>query len=318
MPQIDTVIFDIDGALVNVDDSYYYTIRDVVRFYFKNILKIPLTVELADKVVILNFKMISGFNDDWEICAALILFYLWKIKECVPQLTDNLRDRPPFISDFINKYLAAGGGLSKMVNWIKENSVHAEEIFLLWNQKQIIQIALEFYAGEKHCSDFYHFAPQYVKLANGNIARESTLLDPKLVKIIRKYQVGIFTGRSGVETNYIIKRMGWLKWIPPEAIITLESGIKKPSARGLDILRNRFQSKVGLYIGDSMDDFLTVKNLNQEYKEIKFLSAIVTGNDLFEKKEKERNFLPRGLDLLGGDVNQILLLLDDIRSGCAL
>ena len=39
---------------------------------------------------------------------------------------------------------------------------------------------------------------------------------------------------------------------------------------------------------------LTVENLNQEHKETKFLSAIVAGNDLFEKKEKEE-FLPRGL-----------------------
>ncbi len=303
--------------MINVHSAYYHTIRDTVRFYFEKILNMPVEVELADKGVILNFKMIGGFNDDWEICAALILFYLWKMKEYNIQLTYNLKNNPPLISDFINKYLTAGDGLPNMVSWIKENSAHAEEIFLLWNQKQIIQIALEFYAGEKYCSDFYYLAPQYVKLVNGNIDQESILLDPKLVKIIRKYWVGIFTGRGRAETNYILQKLDWLKWIPPEAVITLDSGIKKPSALGLNILRSRFQSKIGLYMGDTMDDFLTVENLNQEHKETKFLSAIVVGNDLFEKKEKGRIFLPRGLDLLSEDVNQLLLLLDNIRSGCA-
>ena len=318
LSQIDTIVFDIDGVLVNVDASYYQTIRDTIRFYFERIIKIPLKAELAEKGIILNFKMIGGFNDDWELCAALILFYLWKMREYDIPLTDNIKDSPPFISDFINQYLADGGGLSKMVNWIEENSAHAKKVFSLWNPEQIIQIALEFYSGEQYCTDFYHFKPQYIKSAEGNMIRDTTLFDPKLIKIIRKYRTGIYTGRGDAETNYVLKKLGWAKWVPSEALITLDSGIKKPSPLGLARLQSRFQSKVGLYIGDTMDDFLTVENFNRLYRGTKFLSAIVTGEDFLEKEIKKGVFLPRGVDLLGRDVNQILLLLDDIRSGCAL
>lgn len=273
-----------------------------------------MKVELAERGVILNFKMVGGFNDDWELCAALILFYLWKMKEYNIQPTDDLKGSPPFISDFINQYLADDGGLPKMISWIEENSTHTEEIFSLWNREQIIQIALEFYAGEKYCTDFYHFEPQYVKLAEGNIIRDTTLLDPKLVEMIRKYQVGIFTGRGGAETSYVLKKLGWLKWVPPEVIITMDSGIKKPSPLGLAILQSRFQSKVGLYIGDTMDDFLTVENFNRQYQETKFLSAIVAGEDFLEKEIKKGVFLPRGVDLLAEGVNQILGWLEGIES----
>lgn len=315
LTRIDTIIFDIDGVLVNVDSSYYQTIKDTVKFYFENILKMPLPAELAEKEVILKFKMIGGFNDDWELCAALILFYLWKMKEYRIPLTVDLLSKPPLISNFIREHLADGGGLPTMVHWLKDRATHPEEIFSIWNQEQIFQIAKEFYAGEQYCYDFYHFHPDYIKKAEGNIARETTLFESELVNFIKKYHIGIFTGRSGPETAYVLKKIGWLNWLLPESIITFDHNIKKPSSSGIEILSDRFQSETGLYIGDTMDDFLTVQNINKKFQVTKYLSAIITGQNLREKREKERVFLPKGVDLLGENVNEVVRLLADIYYG---
>jgi len=57
---VDTVIFDIDGVLVDVSASYYQTIIDTVQYYFSNILKMPGEAKLVDKQMIDSFKMIDG------------------------------------------------------------------------------------------------------------------------------------------------------------------------------------------------------------------------------------------------------------------
>lgn len=314
LTQIDTIIFDIDGVLVNVDSSYFQTIKDTVQYYFTNIIKMPLEVDLTEKETILNFKVAGGFNDDWELCATLILFYLWKMKEYQISKTSDLKARPPFVSDFITQHLAEGGGLAQMTSWIKENSTFSKQIFALWDKKMIFQIAQEFYAGQRYCYDFYHFQPNFINSYEGNMMQESILITPQAENILKNYHIGIYTGRNQAETNYILGKMGWLKWITPGSVITSDDKIKKPSPLGLEILSRRFRSKGGLFIGDTMDDYLTVYNLNKEHQELKYLSAIIIRADSATNKEKELVYRQRGVDLLGENVNKIIHLLKGISN----
>ena len=310
LAQIDTIIFDIDGVLVDVELSYHKTIRDTVQYYFKNIVKMPpMEIDLVDNTVLMNFKMAGGFNDDWELCAAIILFYLWKSKEYQLQSISELKDKPPLISDFVQQHLSDGGGLPRMIDWIREKSIQADEIFSLWNKEIIFQLAKEYYAGQKHCFDFYNFQPDIIKKQEGNIEQESILFEPVLEDKLKKFKVGIYTGRSRGEASYIIEKIGWKKWLAPEMIITCEDNIKKPSPAGLKLLLDKFCSRIGLYIGDTRDDLLTVQNLNKEEKRIRCLSAIVTGEHLAEKREKEKFYKDKGADLLAGNVNQVLQLV---------
>ncbi len=314
LSQIDTIIFDIDGVLVNVALSYYQTIKDAVQYYFTHIIKIPPKVELVERETILSFKMAGGFNDDWELCAALILFYLWKIKEYQIPTTSDLRDRPPVLSDFIAQHLNDGGGLSKMVSWIREQASNAEQIFSLWDKEMIFRLAKEFYAGQRHCYNFYHFQPSLISLVEGNMAGESILINQQSEQVLKNYKVGIYTGRNQAETNYILQKMGWQMWLTPDCIITAEDKIRKPSPLGLEILSNHFQSRKGLFIGDTMDDYLTVYNINRKYQESRYLSAIVTGEDSLTNKERDRAYQQKGVDLLSENVNQIILLLNHITN----
>ena len=80
--QTDAVIFDIDNVLIDTRHSYLDAIRNTVELYlthgpvpffsrspggkFPSLLK-PEEVD--------QFKLLGGFNDDWECCYGL-LFYL--------------------------------------------------------------------------------------------------------------------------------------------------------------------------------------------------------------------------------------------------
>ncbi len=310
LTQIDTIIFDIDGVLVDVKLSYHKTIRDTVQYYFKNIVKMPLMeIDLVDSTILMNFKMVGGFNDDWELCAAIILFYLWKSEEYQLQSARELKDKPPLISDFVKQYLSDGGGLPKMIDWIRGNSDYADQIFSLWNKEIIFQLAKECYAGQKHCFNFYHFQPSIIKKQEGNIEQESILFEATLEDRLRKFQVGIYTGRNRGETSYIVGKIGWKRWLSPKMIVTREDNIKKPSPAGLKLLLDKNFSRRGLYIGDTRDDLLTVQNLNRKEKRIRCLSAIVTGEYSAEKREKERFYRDKEADLVAGNVNQVLRLV---------
>jgi len=309
LAEVDTIIFDIDGVLVDVSSSYYQTIIDTVQFYFHHIVKITGKINLVEKHTIYHFKMVGGFNDDWELSAAAVLYYLWKIEEYNIKSLEELKNNPPVIDEFINKNLAGGGGLSKLINWIKENSSSSDNIFFLWNKEKIFQIAKEFYAGEKHCFRLYHFYPDIVGNDEGNIEKEIILIKPEISEKLQKYHVGILTGRSKTETRFITEQINQDLWLNPEMVVTSEDKIKKPSPDGLRYLLEKSQSKLGLYIGDTMDDLLTVNNLNQQHKKRDCLSALVLGRDFVENKDQKEHYLKNGVDILAEDVNQMIELI---------
>lgn len=308
--QIDTIIFDIDGVLVDVDLSYYQTIIDTVQYYFHQVIHVPGNINLIDKNTILNFKTIGGFNDDWELTAAVILYYLWKMKEYRLNFLKELKDLPPLIDNFMIENLSGGGGLPQLVNWIKNNASSPDEVFNLWDKERIFKLAQEFYAGEKYCFRLYHFHPKMLKRFKGNIEKERAIIKPEVVEIARQYHVGILTGRSRAETELLMERISWNAWLAPETMITFEDDMGKPSPDGIKVLMKKFQSKLGVYIGDTMDDLLTVNHLNRYLEQQSCLSALVLGNHFSEKEATILYYMEHHVDLLAENVNQVIQLID--------
>ena len=64
MPALpDVIVFDMDGVLVEVTDSYRETIRATVRHF---------TGEEVSQRLIQEFKNQGGWNNDWDLVSALI------------------------------------------------------------------------------------------------------------------------------------------------------------------------------------------------------------------------------------------------------
>jgi len=311
--EVDTIVFDIDGVLVDVSASYYQTIIDTVQYYFSSIMNMPGKDKLLDKQMIDSFKMVGGFNDDWELTAAAVLYYLWKMKEQQIVSIKELKNNSPVISEFINKNLSGGGGLTQFITWIRENTYNPEDIFILWDKEKIFQIAKELYSGGKYCFRLYGFSPGIIDNIDGNVEQEVLSIKPRIEKMLKKYNIGILTGRNRAETDFLIERIKWKSWLQPERVVTAEDGLKKPSPAGLRYLMNKFQSEVALFIGDTMDDLLTVKNLNSQNDSINCLSALVLGQDFKKGVKYKEHYLKNNVDILAEDVNQVINLLENSR-----
>ena len=313
LSEIDTIIFDIDGVLVDVSSSYHQTIIDTVQYYFYNFINMQGRENLVDKNTITAFKMIGGFNNDWELAAAISLYYLWKMKEYHAKSMKELKEKHLSIDDFINENLSKGGGLAQLTTWVKDNSSNVDEVFALWNKKKIFQIAKEFYAGEKNCFQLYGFHPEIVLQTKGNIEKEIILIESEISEILKNYPVGILTGRKRTETSLIMEKIGWRSWIDTGIVVTSEDYSTKPSPDGLNSLLEKFQSRMGLYIGDTMDDLLTVKNLNYYHDKLHCLSALVLGDDFLRKKGKKEYYMENNVHLMAANVNQVVAFVQKVR-----
>ena len=309
LAKIDAIIFDIDGVLVNVDLSYYQTIQKTVQFFLARFIPQTETIEMIDQDHIKAFKSKGGFNDDFELAAAALLYYIWKMKEFGPCSMETLKKKEPLIPDFLRENIKEGKGIKDMVRWIKCNASCPEAIFSLWKKDQIIQIAREFYSGEKYCFPFYQIHPHIIGRKKGFMESERILIQPELKGQIKQYKTGIITGRNHAEADFILKKMKWDSLIPPANRITAEYPYSKPSPKGLNDLMNQLKAEIGLYIGDSMDDLLMVNRYRKENPSKLCFSALIMEGYLSDQKSYLNEYLEQQVDIIAENVNQVIALI---------
>lgn len=290
IPKVDAIIFDIDGVLIDVSNSFRKTIIDTVQFYFSQNLRFKNDEKLVIADDIKVFKEAGGFNNDWELTEAIILFYLAKSFIFDSKDLAILRYQEPFLQDYIVS------GVREFEQSILEmiTASQVESVRGLWNKPLIRQIFQELYAGDK-CIDFYGFQPQYFK-GSGSMEGEVSLLDNSLISLA----VGIITGRTLLEAKEAIKFCGLE--VSVENIVSDDGHYKtKPDPQSLMHLSDKMGFKNAIYIGDSADDFQLVENYNSSVGKKCVLSAMVG----------ESSQAYAGADIIASSVNEVLKLIND-------
>ena len=311
--QVDTLVFDIDGVLIDVRDSYREAICQTVQFYFKEILRFQGSQNLINPEEVEYFKMAGGFNNDWDLTSAVVLFYLLKARENNLKDIDELKSREPDIKTFTTKMLSPGGGLAKVIDSIEKDGYAKEWILSLWDKDLITKIFQEIYAGEEYCFNIYGFHPSLIK-KDGLIKQERIIIDKKKKDFLQNYSIGILTGRTKREARIALERLGCEDNVFDGRIITADDGLEKPHPQGLKKLSASLKTKLGIYVGDTWDDLITVKNINKEERKIKFLSAIVLGGGFDLRSKAVKFYLNEEVDLLAQDVNSILYYLERVKN----
>ena len=141
--RVKKIIFDFDGVLAQTDKSYRQTIREVVDYYFLEIL--GLNGERG-KLVSLNdvqkFKDTGLYNNDWKLSYSFILYYLTIILEDL-QEKDGLGEfieklveiKFSNLQNFIKK-------LKQIGKFIKLRGINANELLKIKND---MNSGLDFY-----------------------------------------------------------------------------------------------------------------------------------------------------------------------------
>ncbi|HII67880.1 MULTISPECIES: HAD family hydrolase [Thermococcus] len=230
------LIFDVDGVLIDVSESYDLATKLTVEYFLKKLSK-GIEVEL-DLIRALRRKGV--FGDDFKVSEALI----------IGALTGDLRD---FVQNF-----PAGEG----IGWVRKQFGIAIE------PKSIEGIFNTFYLGEYYKERVFDF--------EGLWKKEKPIVKRELLeKANERFKLGVITGRSALELELAEKILGFHF----ENAVTRELYVK-PDPKALWYLT---KGEEGIYIGDTINDGLLVKNYKKAYE--KDFGFLMVGRDVKDVNE---------------------------------
>lgn len=282
-----TVIFDVDGVLVDVYGSFRKMISEAARVYLEKTIKHELDFEPLPDELVQVFKNHGGFNNDWELTRAAVLIYLdhWS-KNGISQLSP----------EEIKSYLEKAGSLSPGIKGVEE----------LINDKryspaEIEHLCMSLYAGSK-TEEIYGVKKHPDAPDRGFYLNEEVLIDESLLSDELIY--GIITGRTAGELALFFERVPRLKQLVGNNYVCDDGShlARKPDPEVISHLKRVVPPAI--FIGDTVDDIHTAKN----FKDYRIYSGAVA-----HTPELFRLFRSLKADIIAENINDLLLFIT--RSG---
>ncbi|MEF8828306.1 MAG: TIGR01548 family HAD-type hydrolase [Haloarcula sp.] len=287
--QVDAVVLDIDGVLVDVADSYRRAIVESLdRVYGDTI----------EKSAVQQFKDAGGFNNDWELTYAAALFVLAGRESAVSDLaafTDAIGER--------------GGGLDAAEAVVRDLLDEPAEtrVFDAWDPEQLRDVFQALYLGTELYRDIEGGEPPFD--APGYIHDEPLLVDDETLTDLReRFAVGVVTGRPAAEADIALERIGLD--LPAEHRFTMDDWEEgKPHPAALRTLAERFDAERIAFAGDTLDDVTTAVNADtadddRVYYGVGVLTGGLTGD------AGRRTFANNGASAVVESVTDLPELLD--------
>lgn len=290
--QADAVVLDVDGVLVDVADSYRRAILETVQ------RRHGATIE---RETIQRFKDAGGFNNDWELTDAAVLFVL-------AQQAGYDGDAVAF-TDAIAAHEKSGLAAARAVvaeaaaeqgfdghesrrdslpNQNARRSDDADEIEAEWDPEGVRETFQALYLGAELYREIEGEEPPFE--AAGYIHDEPVLVEPGTIEALQsRYDVGILTGRPESEAEIALDRAGVS--VPEEHRFTMDDWEEgKPHPHALMALAERFDAETTVFVGDTLDDVRTAVNAaeadpDRTYHGVGVLTGGLTGESGRRKYE---------------------------------
>ncbi len=284
--QVDSIILDIDGVLVDVSESYRRAIADTIE---------SLSGEEFPTGLIQSLKNAGGFNDDWELTDAGILCTLAK-----------RHGYPGDLVSLIQKIGDNGGGLITTKKIISEAIGSAAEDE--WDPQAVRSMFQSLYLGRERFIECFQHEP-IVDVPGYYLSEENIISEHMVDQFLNQFNIGVLTGRPIFEANMALKSIGIN--ISSTHIVAMESSpLKKPHPDGLLTLAHELNSSSLVYVGDTLDDIKTVVNAkkadpSRNYRGIGVLTGGLSGTS--GKKMFEEN----GADAVIPTINDLPELLSE-------
>ena len=300
LDNIDALIFDCDGVLVDVSKSYDLAIKQTTEYVldkFVNIRSIPISAQ-----IISEFKATGGFNDEVDVTYASILSLV-----VANRLKINAKK---FISKVIKN--ANVSGIVSVEKFLDTLDVDISDIRKKLDYpgphstNPLYQIFDQLFYGKKLYKKIFckktHFK------SKGLIENDVVIVNEKLINSMNK-KLAIVTGRGLESTRYSLGKL--FSKFDVSSSVFLEDHprrLAKPNPKSLIMAIDNLHSQSCIYVGDSMEDLMMAKKANRMGKQILFCGIYGTAaNPNSKKKLFEKNkadiilesiaLLPKALNL---------------------
>ncbi len=261
-PAFDAVVFDIDNVLIDTRRSYTDAIRWTVEMYLTE-GSVPLFRPMkrsSDPMLLTakdvdEFKLLGGFNDDWDCCYGLLVYLI-----SLPIKKRNL--------DRLKQVMS----IKKLAQKVKTRPLRITGITKMFGRppgitiEKISRIFQEVYLGKELFQSIEKKEPEYWN-KRGLIFNERLVFKRPLLEKIKNLgvQLGIATGRSRFEAVYALRHFNVLDLFDTmtpmdevkKAEKILKQSLRKPHPYSIiETAKKLGVAKRYLYIGDLPDDVL--------------------------------------------------------------
>jgi HAD superfamily phosphatase len=235
--QVDAVVLDVDGVLVDVSESYRRAIVESVERVYG---------ETIPKAGVQSFKEAGGFNNDWELTDAAALYVLAGregLDVDLAAFTDAIADR--------------GGGPAAAEAVVRDSLADATPVFDAWDPDRLRAVFQQLYLGAELYRDLEGREPDLD--TGGYIHDETVIVTPETLDALADYPLCVLTGRPAAEADVALDRAGLA--VAPDRRFTMddwEAG--KPDPTALVTLAERTDAGAVVFVGDTLDDVRTARN----------------------------------------------------------
>ncbi len=279
--EIDAVIFDCDGVLIDVSKSYDLVILKTTQYALENFAKINDAIDVDFKIID-GFKSTGGFNDEVDLTyAAIISLVAAKKLE---------KDQTSFIFDVIKnadssgirsveKYLETQVDISDIKKQLSYPGVHHEN--------PLYQIFDQLFYGPELYQKLFKNSSKFSE--SGLIEQDDVILNNSLIEKLQKKfdsKIAIVTGRGKESISYSLKTL--LEKFDLKNSVFLEDEsreLAKPNPQSLLDSIKGMNSVSTLFVGDSMEDFIMAKKATNLGSKTIFCGIIGTSKTPQEKLE---------------------------------
>ena len=273
----DGIIFDCDGVLIDISESYDLAIRNTAKHILEEYgIKNPI---LVDSHIIDGFKSTGGFNDEVDLTYGVILAIV---------AADKLGyDQKSFISEVISnldytgiksaeKYIEGIVDVHDIRERLCYPGPHAENV--------LYRIFDQMFYGEKLYSQVYGIESEFP--GPGLIENDKLIINDILLDALheRFSNVGIVTGRGMISARHSLGKLLDRFDLKNSAFLEDEPrNLAKPNPESLVCAVRGMNSKCCMYVGDSIEDYIMAQKSTELGSDIIFCGITGTSRNPKEK-----------------------------------
>jgi phosphoglycolate phosphatase-like HAD superfamily hydrolase len=319
---VECVIFDCDGTLVDINDSYNACIKHTAGLVLERMLGGRDWYSLVSDEIILRFRLSGGFNNDIDTTYASVL-------SAVASKTNKIEVARKFVLDAASHADERGiisveqhltdMGFGEIVGRVKNELKYPG----LTGFSPLSTMFDEFFYGRDLFMKMNGIEPLYNN-SNGFIDKDKVLISlDKLAQMHSMFdgKLAIVSGRSKLATEYSLKP--FLQYFNLSASVFIEDEEKRVMNENLDLLVGKphpyalirsakaLNVSTALCTGDSVEDMLMAKKASES----EFMRTVFCGiyGSVKDGDTQLKVFKDRNADAIIENINMLPNLLTALR-----
>jgi phosphoglycolate phosphatase-like HAD superfamily hydrolase len=113
LKDVDAIIFDCDGVLIDTKGSYDETILKTIKYVLEGFTNSFFPNNLISDEIVFLFKKSGGFNSDWDICYTVLMFILLNLSKEYQRILQKAIENVDLTKSPLEKFLSIKNYMSR-------------------------------------------------------------------------------------------------------------------------------------------------------------------------------------------------------------